>query len=54
MPVDTFSAYRPVSIFLMTWTVADGLYRCQATKKVEQKLFKPTWIDNVSFGMHLE
>ena len=32
MPVDAFSAYRPVSVFLMTLAVADGLYRCQAIK----------------------
>jgi hypothetical protein len=33
MPIDAFSAYRLVAIFLMTLTVAYTLYRCQVMKK---------------------
>jgi hypothetical protein len=44
MPIHTFSTYRSISIFFVTLAVADGLYRHQVIKKLQEKLFKPTWI----------
>jgi hypothetical protein len=35
MSVDAFPTYRPISVFLVTLAVADGLYRCQAIKKLQ-------------------
>lgn len=42
MSVDAFSTYGPIAIFFVTLTVAGGLYRHQAMKKLQKKLFKPT------------
>lgn len=54
MPFDTFPAYRLVSVFIVTLAVADGLYRCQAIIKLQEKLFKPTPIDKISNGVYFK
>lgn len=40
MPVNASTAYRPIAVFLVTLALANALYRYQAVKKCNRKLFK--------------
>lgn len=46
MPVNTFSAYRPIAVFLVTLALANALYRYQAVKRCNRKYLKVgRWAD---------
>ncbi len=40
MPVDAFTAYRPIAVFLVTLALANALYRYQAVKKCNRNYLK--------------
>jgi hypothetical protein len=40
MPINAFSTYRPVTIFLVTLALADVLYRYQAVKNYNRNYLK--------------
>jgi hypothetical protein len=40
MPVNTFSAYRPIAVFLVTLALANALYRYQAVKIYKRNYLK--------------
>ena len=47
MPLDALTAYRPIAVFLVTLALANALYRYQAVKKCNRKLFKGRWIGEI-------
>ena len=40
VPVNTFSAYRPIAVFLVTLALANALYRYQAVKIYKRNYLK--------------
>jgi hypothetical protein len=40
MPVDAFTAYRLIAVFLVTVALANALYRYQAVKKCNRNYLK--------------
>lgn len=40
MPVDTFPAYQPIAVFLVTVALTNALYRHQAVKKCNRNYLK--------------
>lgn len=40
MPFNTFSAYRPIAVFLVTLALANALYRYQAVKIYKRNYLK--------------
>lgn len=40
MPFNTFSAYRPIAVFLVTLALANALYRYQAVKIYNRNYLK--------------